>query len=133
PPAPEQATAELGLLFDETYDGRGLRIAEVLRGGPADRRGIAIHPGDILLKIDGTDLTEKVNLARLLNDHVGETVSLLIAPGAEIAKAMRVNVQCVARKQIAELMYERWIRKNAEKVNELSKGTLGYIHIPSMN
>src|SRR5439155_515324 len=32
-PAPEQATAELGLLFDNSYKGDGLRIAEVLRGG----------------------------------------------------------------------------------------------------
>src|SRR5262249_26450791 len=29
--------------------------------------------------------------------------------------------------------YERWVDKNAKKVAELSKGKLGYIHIPSMD
>src|ERR1700761_1713302 len=30
-------------------------------------------------------------------------------------------------------MYDRWVAKNAAKVRELSKGKLGYIHIPSMD
>ncbi len=133
PPEPEQVTADLGLIFDNAYRGPGLRIAEILRGGPADQRGLAIHPGDLLLKIEGTDLTPEQNVARLLNDRVGETLSVLIAPEKDIHKTTRVNLQAVGRKQIAELMYERWIRSNAEKVQELSAGKLGYIHIPSMN
>ena len=30
-------------------------------------------------------------------------------------------------------MYDRWVDNNAKKVTELSKGKLGYIHIPSMD
>jgi tricorn protease len=30
-------------------------------------------------------------------------------------------------------MYDRWVADNAKKVSELSKGKLGYIHIPSMD
>src|SRR5437660_3624503 len=30
-------------------------------------------------------------------------------------------------------MYERWVNSNAKRVRELSKGKLGYIHIPSMD
>src|SRR4029078_5372428 len=30
-------------------------------------------------------------------------------------------------------MYERWVANNARRVNEESKGKLGYIHIPSMD
>ena len=30
-------------------------------------------------------------------------------------------------------MYERWTQNNARRVAELSKGKLGYIHIPSMD
>jgi tricorn protease len=29
-------------------------------------------------------------------------------------------------------MYDRWVKKNADRVTELSKGKLGYIHIPNM-
>jgi tricorn protease len=34
---------------------------------------------------------------------------------------------------VQNLMYERWVERNAKRVAELSKGTLGYIHIPSMD
>ena len=37
---PEEVTADLGLIFDETYRGPGLKIAEVLKRGPADKRGL---------------------------------------------------------------------------------------------
>jgi tricorn protease len=36
-------------------------------------------------------------------------------------------------KTIRPLMYDRWVERNAAKVAELSKGKLGYIHIPSMD
>jgi C-terminal processing protease CtpA/Prc len=31
------------------------------------------------------------------------------------------------------LLYKRWVRQNAEKVQQLSGGRLGYVHIESMN
>ena len=39
-PQPEEITADLGLLFDETYKGPGKKIQEVLKRGPADKRGL---------------------------------------------------------------------------------------------
>src|SRR5208283_4403723 len=38
--SPEEMTADLGLLFDESYPGPGLKIAEVVKRGPADKRGL---------------------------------------------------------------------------------------------
>ncbi len=133
PAMPEQSTADLGLIFDTGYQGPGLRVSEVLRGGPADRRGIAIRPGDILLKLDGNTLGPKENLAKLLNDRAGESLDAVIRSASDSKKTTRLKLSAVSRKQIADLMYERWVRKNAEKVHELSKGKLGYIHIPAMN
>jgi tricorn protease len=45
----------------------------------------------------------------------------------------RVEIQAVGREKTRELMYERWVERNARRVAELSKGKLGYIHIPSMD
>ena len=73
-PNPEEVTADLGLIFDETYRGPGLKVAEVLKRGPADKRGLNLKAGDIILAIDGVELTDKVNLSQLLNDKVGEAV-----------------------------------------------------------
>ena len=65
---PEEFTADLGLIYDETYRGPGLKIAEILKRGPADKRGLSLKPGEIIVALDGVELTEKVNVGRLLND-----------------------------------------------------------------
>jgi tricorn protease len=132
-PPPEETTADLGLLFDDSYRGPGLKIAEILKRGPADRRGIDLKPGDIVLSIDKTALDANVELSRLLNDKAGHAVVLEVTSQPNDPKAKRrVALQAAARPAIAELMYERWVEHNARRVAELSKGRLGYIHIPDM-
>ncbi len=130
---PEQQTADLGLLFDEHYRGPGLKVAEILKGGPADRRGLNLKAGDILESIDRTPLTEKTALASILNDRAGETVVVQVVSKPGDKAKRRVELVAVNRVQLRPLMYQRWIDGNAKKVAELSKGKLGYIHIPSMD
>ncbi len=133
--SPEEETADLGLIFDDAYRGPGLKIAEIVKRGPADRRGLMLKAGEYILAIDGTLLTEKTDLSRLLNGKVGESVDLQTAakPDAPAKGQRHVPVTAVGRGAIAPLMYDRWVEYNARRVNELSKGKLGYIHIPSMD
>ncbi len=135
PPAPvEGQTAELGLIYDPFYKGPGEKVVEVVRGGPGDRRGIFIKPGEIIVSVDGTPLSEKTDLSQLLNDRSGEVVALEVSTNPDDARnRRRVELVPISRKAMAELMYERWIRTNAERVAKLSEGKLGYIHIPSMD
>ncbi|ROR29661.1 S1C family serine protease [Inmirania thermothiophila] len=57
--------------------GRGVLVAGVLRGGPADRGGI--EPGDVLLAIDGAPLaTPDDLLERIARRRPGETVRVEI-------------------------------------------------------
>src|SRR5262245_52342312 len=131
---PEEVTADLGLLFDDTYKGPGLKIAEVLKRGPADKRGISIKPGDVILSIDRTELTDKVKLSKLLNAKVNETVLVEVTSNpASPTTRRRIELQAVARSRVSELMYERWVEKNAEMVAKQSGGKVGYIHIPGMD
>jgi tricorn protease len=131
---PEQSTADLGLLFDPHYRGPGLKIAEILKRGPADQRGFNLKTGDTILAIDRKDLTDKVDLAELLNDKIGEMVALQVSTNPADPKAKRtVEIRATSRPRISALMYDRWVAKNFQRVTELSKGKLGYIHIPSMD
>jgi tricorn protease len=133
-PLPDEYTADLGLLFDQTYRGPGLKIAEVLKRGPADKRGLNIKPGDIILAIDGTDLTDKVNVSQLLNNKTGEGVDLDVTANPKNPKATRhVEVIAASRDRISQLMYERWVQANEDAVAKSSGGKVGYIHIPSMD
>jgi len=133
-PTPDEWTADLGLIFDETYRGPGLKVAEVLSRGPADKRGLDIKPGDIVLSIDRVELTEKVNVSKLLNNKTGETVLLEIASDPKDAKTKRkVEIAAASRFRISQLMYDRWVKRNADAVSKASGGKVGYIHIPSMD
>ncbi len=134
-PTPEEVTADLGLIFDEAYRGPGLKIAEVLKRGPADRRGLNLKAGDIVLAIDGVELTDKVNVAQLLNDKVGEGVHAR-RDRATRRTRRRSGASRSSRptaRRSSQLMYERWVRHNADAVAKASGGKLGYIHIPSMD
>jgi tricorn protease len=135
---PDEVTADLGLLYDDAYKGPGLKIKEVLKRGPADRRGLNLKAGDVIVALDGVELTPQVDVSKVLNDKVSESVTLHVlndpAADPKDPKARRrVEVTAVSRVAVQELMYERWVAKNAVRVAELSKGKLGYIHIRSMD
>ena len=132
---PEEETADLGLIFDEAYRGRGLKIAEILKRGPADRRGLSIKAGEFVLNIDGVELTETTDLSQLLNGKIGETVALQVASDTETPDQGSPPRRNPRRQpgRLSPLMYDRWVEHNARRVAELSKGKLGYIHIPSMD
>ena len=132
PPVPEQVTADLGLIFDESYHGPGLKVAEIVKRGPADKRGLDLKPGDIILSIDNIALNSDVELAKALNDKAGETVVCDVMAGL-FSKIRSVELQALPRSKIKTLMYDRWVEANARQVARLSGGKLGYIHIPSMD
>ncbi|HEY7330414.1 MAG TPA: S41 family peptidase [Gemmataceae bacterium] len=133
--SPDEETADLGLIFEEGYRGRGLKIAEILKRGPADRRGLSVKAGEYVLNIDGVELNEKTELSELLNGKVGETVSLQVGdkPDTPAKERKHIEIAAVSRDSTQSLMYDRWVEKNAERVSKLSNGKLGYIHIPSMD
>ena len=133
-PTPDEVTADLGLIFDESYAGPGLKVAEVLSRGPADKRGLKIKAGDIVLAIDREPITAKTNLSELLNNKTGEGVLLDVTGDPKDARSKRrVEVIAASRTRISELMYDRWVRRNAEAVAKASGGKVGYIHIPAMD
>lgn len=133
-PLPDEVTADLGLIFDETFRGPGLKVTEVLKRGPADKRGLGIKPGDIVLAIDRVELTDKVNVSRLLNNKVNEGVLLDVASDPKDPKTKRrVEIVAINRTRAGELLYDRWVERNAAAVAKLSGGKVGYIHIPGMD
>lgn len=133
-PVAEEQTADLGLLFDESYKGPGLKIAEILKRGPADKRGLGLNVGDIILALDREELNERTNLSRLLNNRAGEVVLVdVVTNPADPKSRRRIEIKAENRERIAELMYDRWVERNAAQVARESGGKVGYIHIPGMD
>jgi tricorn protease len=68
-----------------------------------------------------------------LAGKVNEMVQLEVTADPKAGKRRHVEIKAVSRSKVASLMYDRWVENNAKRVAKLSKGKLGYIHIPSMD
>ena len=131
PASDGDATAQLGLLYDWNYDKDGLLIEEVLEYGPFDKKSSKVKAGDIVEKIDGVAITKDMDYFPLLNKKSGKTV-LVSFYSPKTKKHWDEVVKPISRGAQNDLLYKRWIKRNAHLVDSLSNGRLGYVHIKSM-
>lgn len=126
------ATASLGIFYDQNYKGDGVKIEEVIAEGPLSKAGMNIKAGLILERIDGEVISADKDLSQLLNRKAGKNTLLTILDPAT-KKSRELIVKPVTLAEENALLYKRWVRRNAEEVDRLSNGQLGYVHIPGMN
>jgi len=125
-------TASLGLFYDEQYTGSGLKITEVLKGGPADKANNTILPGTILEKIDGIAITDSTDWTQLLNRKTGR-LTLISLWNPKTGTREEMSLKPISLGEESNLMYKRWTRIMAAMVDKLSGGQVGYVHVQSMN
>ena len=123
------ATAEFGVLLDLDYKGDGLKIAEVVAGGPFDKKASKVTEGCVIEKIDGVEIKKGMDYYPLLNNKAGKTVLVAVSKGGD---RWEETVRPITHSAMNNLLYDRWVKHNEETVERLSKGKLGYVHIKSM-
>ncbi|MGL4852678.1 MAG: S41 family peptidase [Phocaeicola sp.] len=128
----QEETAELGALYDLNFVGDGLKIDEVIKKGPLDRKISKIKAGHIIEKIDGNGITSKEGYYALLNRKAGRKILLSLLNPATNERWDEV-IKPITKSAMAPLLYERWIKSRAAEVERLSRGRLGYVHIKSMD
>lgn len=128
-PSPKYNTASLGAYFDDTFTGKGLKIAEVLAGSPLSTAKAGIKASDIITAIDGVEITPGMDYAPLLRDKGGKKVRLTVT-GSD-GNERKVSVRTVQSDY--DLLYRRWVRRNQEMVDSLSNGRIGYVHVQGMD
>ncbi len=127
----DDATAYLGAFFDYKHRQDGLKIVEVVEGGPLDKSRLDITPGMIITKIDGTEITNAYDWAKLLNHKAGKFVLLEIIDDDDNSK--QVTVKPISQREHGDLLYKRFVDVNEQEVLKLSDNQLGYVHIPGMS
>ena len=133
PQAPNtDQTAELGLLYDQSYAGVGMKVAEVVVGGPVDNADSRIRAGHIIEKVDGETVEPSMDFYRLLNRKVGRLTLLSVFDPAANTR-WDETVKPVSGGAANELLYQRWVRQRRAEVDSLSHGTVAYVHVRSMN
>ncbi len=91
--------------------------------------GVEVAQGEYLLKVDGVDVKAPVNPYSLFEGKVGRQVVLEISPKADGRDSRTVTVVPIAND--GDLRYEAWVSANRRRVDELSGGRIGYLHMPN--
>ncbi|AXJ10776.1 S41 family peptidase [Arthrobacter sp. PM3] len=127
---------------DLEFTGDGWEITRILAGessdplatSPLTRPGADVKTGDVLLAVDGVELTEALTPAMQLVGAAGRAVELTVRNGAGhgAAAGAQRRVAVVPVKDEERLRYQDWVAGNRRTVREASNGTFGYLHIPDM-
>lgn len=125
-------TASLGIIPDVTYQGQGIRVDEILLGGPLDRKELNLSTPFIITAIDGNTIGTDKDWAYYLNRKADRYILLTLTELSN-GKERQVTVKPTNLSQESRLLYRRWVKRNADEVEKLSNGTLGYVHIPGMS
>lgn len=123
-------TAYLGLFYDETYEGDGLKIKEIIKRSPLTLVPSDVKEGCIIEKIDGEPILAGQDYFPLLEGKGGKKIRLTIYD-PETSKRFDVEVKGLYSEN--DILYQRWVDRNREIVDSISGGRIGYVHIKGMD
>lgn len=138
--SPEMASVprvDVALLGSEfRADGRRYRFDRIFAGenwhgefrSPLTEPGVGVKEGDFLIAIDGDEVTTADNPYAFLVGKADRTVQVTVSDRADGQGARTYTVTPI--KSELGLRYQAWVRRNAELVDSLSGGRIGYIHLP---
>ncbi|MBR7067445.1 MAG: PD40 domain-containing protein [Bacteroidales bacterium] len=125
-------TASLGVLYDFKHTGNGVRIAEVLDKSPLAKANTKVKTGVIIEKIDGQEITTTTDHFALLNHKAGQLTMLHLYDPAS-GQRWTETIRPITQAEESDLLYARFVRRNTQKVEELSGGRIGYVHVRGMD
>jgi len=139
-PKPERI--EVGLLGAQLSVDQATgyyQINKILKGenwssstrSPLTDIGVNINVGDYILAINGKPTHSMHNIYEALINTAGKQVELTVNSSPTTEGSRKTIV--VPIRDESKLYYFSWVRENIRKVDELTNGQVGYIHIPDMS
>ena len=119
----------LGVLYDNEYEGDGLKIAEILKGGAIYCADPEIQAGDVITAINGVEIKASDNWYDHLRQRAGKKIQITVKKKGKKAENLYIEPGYTDHVQL----YERWVRQREEMVKELSGGKVGYVHVEGMD
>lgn len=125
-------------LTRDTADG-GWRVQHVYRADPdyPDQLSplalptVNVAAGDVITRINGRSTLEAANPELLLRNQAGKQVLLEVTPGRGGDKR-QIVVEPISSERAADLRYDEWELTRRERVEELGRGQIGYVHLRAM-
>ncbi len=136
---PERARVALpGCRFELDKASGRYKISKIFAGQNEEERyrsplteiGVDARVGDFLLAIDGENVDQHENPYRLLRNKADRPVEFTLNEKPEETGARKVVFRPVSSE--TSLMYLDWVEGNRARVDKLSNGRIGYMHLPDM-
>ncbi|HEU5130563.1 MAG TPA: S41 family peptidase [Pyrinomonadaceae bacterium] len=126
-------TSHLGMELESDKSAGRYRVAYIYEDGPADKDWVKVKVGDYLLAIDGKPVKAGDEYWQLLNSRLNRKVTATFNSTPAEAGSWTTRIEAITTNAYGQLRYERWVKERRKKVDELSGGRIGYLHIQAMN
>lgn len=121
----------------EAHDSGYFRIAKIFPGenwhpafrSPLTEPTVEAAEGDLILAVNGRPTDEVANFYELMENSADREITLTLNDRADFDGAREEVVRPIARE--TNLRYLDWVQSRRERVDELSDGRVGYIHMPN--
>jgi tricorn protease len=126
-------TSHLGVELEPDKAAGRYKVTYIYEDGPADKDWVKVKVGDYLLAIDGKQVKAGDEYWQLLNSRLNRKVTVTFNSTPAEAGAWTSRIEAISTGAYGQLRYERWVKERRKKVDELSGGRIGYLHIQAMN
>ena len=121
----QNRTMETGVIFEDIDP---YKVKYVVKRSAAEKKGIDIKPGDVLLKVN--DETVKTNMDRnyyFTMPSLDRELKLTFSRAGQM-----IDTKIHPQATLATNLYDEWIDNNQKRVDEKSKGRIAYGHMKNM-
>ncbi len=135
--APQPARVKGGLLAaDYRIENGRYRFARIYNGeawypalrAPLTQPGQQVNVGEYLLEVNGHDVRPPADVSSFFENTAGRQTRLKVGPSPDGKEAREVTVVPVDDE--LEFRNRAWEEDNRRKVDQLSGGTIAYVHVP---
>jgi len=131
--------ASLGAVLRKDEKAGGYRVEHIFRSdpdyldrlSPLARPGVGVREGDVILAVNGVPVLSVDHPRRLLRNQAHKQVLLKMKAG-ESGKTFDTVVEPITPSEEANLRYDEWEYTRRLRVEEMSNGTIGYVHLRAM-
>jgi tricorn protease len=134
-PSPAYIIGQLGASFSYHKKKQAYQIQSMPEGDPWDSRsplkspGCNLKTGDLIYGINGQQVSSAKPLEAHLMNFAGKEI--MLKTGTLKSKQKR-DVRLKTLGNDRPLYYRHWVNQNLAYVHKVSKGKVGYVHIPNM-
>lgn len=125
-------TATLGVFWDDSYKGNGLKIKEIIKGSPLVKADSKLKAGVVVEKIDGQLIESGKTWWHLLDGKAGKHIVVTAFTPGEGDRFEEI-VKPISGGEEGELLYSRWVEQREQLAEKYSNGKIGYVHVRGMN